>query len=106
MKRKFVAAAGMAMVATLALASCSAGPAAETTEPGGPVTLSVSGWSIATTPEFQLLADGFEEKYPDVTVELKEYDPVNYNTLLTADLAAGSGPDIITQKEVKFVSTF
>ena len=106
MKRKFVAAAGMAMVATLALAACSAGPAAETTEPGGPVTLSVSGWSIATTPEFQLLADGFEKKYPDVTVELKEYDPVNYNTLLTADLAAGSGPDIITQKEVKFVSTY
>jgi multiple sugar transport system substrate-binding protein len=106
MKRKFVAAAGVAMVATLALASCSAGPAAEPAEPGGPVTLSVSGWSIATTPEFQLLADGFEESNPDVTVELKEYDPVNYNTLLTADLAAGSGPDIITQKEVKFVSTF
>jgi multiple sugar transport system substrate-binding protein len=106
MKRKFVAAAGVAMVATLALASCSASPAAEPAEPGGPVTLSVSGWSIATTPEFQLLADGFEESNPDVTVELKEYDPVNYNTLLTADLAAGSGPDIITQKEVKFVSTF
>ena len=106
MKRKFVAAAGVAMVATLALAACSASPATESAEAGGPVTLSVSGWSIATTPEFQLLADGFEEKYPDVTVELKEYDPVNYNTLLTADLAAGSGPDIITQKEVKFVSTF
>src|SRR5512133_582325 len=100
MKRKFVAAAGVAMVATLALAACSASPAADTAEASGPVTLSVSGWSVATTPEFQLLADGFEKKFPDVTVELKEYDPVNYNTLLTADLAAGSGPDIITQKEV------
>jgi multiple sugar transport system substrate-binding protein len=105
MKRKFVAAAGIAMVATLALAACSGG-AAEEAEAGGPVTLNLSGWSIATTPEFQVLADGFEAKYPDVTVELKEYDPINYNTLLTADLAAGSGPDIITQKEVKFVSTF
>ena len=105
MKRKFVAAAGLAMAATLALAACSGG-AAEEAEAGGPVTLSLSGWSIATTPEFQVLADGFEAQNPDVTVELKEYDPINYNTLLTADLAAGSGPDIITQKEVKFVSTF
>jgi multiple sugar transport system substrate-binding protein len=106
MKRKFVAAAGVAMVATFALAACGSGSADTAAEEGGPVTISVSGWSIATTPEFQLLADGFEAKNPDVTVELKEYDPINYNTLLTADLAAGSGPDIITQKEVKFVSTF
>jgi multiple sugar transport system substrate-binding protein len=105
MKRNFVAAAGVAMVATLALAACSGG-AESPAEKGGPVTISVSGWSLATTPEFQVLADGFEAKYPDVTVELKEYDPINYNTLLTADLAAGSGPDVITQKEVKFVSTF
>lgn len=103
MKRNFVTVAGVAMAAALALSACGGDTSAEE---GGPVTLSVSGWAVSTTPEFQLLADGFEEKYPDVTVEVKEYDPVNYNTLLTADLAAGAGPDIITQKEVKFVSTF
>jgi multiple sugar transport system substrate-binding protein len=106
MKRKFVTAAGVALVATLALAACSSGAAEPAAKADGPVTLSLSGWSVATTPEFQLLADGFHAKNPNVTVELKEYDPINYNTLLTADLAAGSGPDIITQKEVKFVSTF
>ena len=74
--------------------------------PPGPVTLSLSGWSLDTTPEFQALADAFHEENPDVTIELKGYDPAEYNTLLTADLAAGSGPDIITQKEVKFVPTF
>jgi multiple sugar transport system substrate-binding protein len=105
MKRKFVAAASVAMVATLALSACG-GSSDDAAEEGGPVTLSMSGWSLATTPEFQVLADGYMEQNPDVTVELKEYDPVNYNTLLTADLAAGSGPDIIVQKEVKFVSTF
>ena len=105
MKRKFVVAASMAMAATLALSACG-GSSDDAAEEGGPITLSMSGWSLASTPEFQVLADGFMDKNPDVKVELKEYDPVNYNTLLTADLAAGSGPDIIVQKEVKFVSTF
>lgn len=102
MKRNKAAAVGLALAASLTLASCSAGP---TESADGPVTLTLSGWSIDTTPEFQVLADGFEAKYPDVTVELKEYDAAEYNTLLTADLAAGSGPDIITQKEVKYVTT-
>jgi multiple sugar transport system substrate-binding protein len=108
MKRSYAAAAGIAVVATLALAGCSGGgdDAAAPEESSGPVTLSLSGWSLDTTPEFQALADAFHEENPDVTVELQEYDPANYNTLVTADLAAGVGPDIITQKEVKFVPTF
>ncbi|WP_194409987.1 ABC transporter substrate-binding protein [Microbacterium cremeum] len=105
MKRKYAAAAGIAVVATLSLASCSGGPEAAPEE-SGPVTLTLSGWSLDTTPEFQALADAFHEENPDVTIELKGYDPAEYNTLLTADLAAGAGPDIITQKEVKFVPTF
>lgn len=104
MKRKFAAATGIALVAALSLAGC--GGTAETPAATGEVTLTLSGWSVATTPEFQTLADGFHEENPDVTVELKEYDAAEYNTLLTTDLAAGVGPDIITQKEVKFVSTF
>lgn len=109
MKRKFAAAAGVAVVATLALAACSGGGGGEPSEPSeaaGPVTLSLSGWSLDTTPEFQALADAFHDTHPDVTIELKGYDAAEYNTLITADLAAGSGPDIITQKEVKYVPTF
>lgn len=107
MKRSYAAAAGIAVVATLALAGCSgSGDQAAPEESSGPVTLTLSGWSLDTTPEFQALADAFHEENPDVTIELKGYDPAEYNTLLTADLAAGSGPDIITQKEVKFVPTF
>ena len=67
------------------------------------VTITVSGWSLATTPEFQTLAEGFHAAYPEYAVELVEYDAAEYNTLLTADLAAGAGPDVITQKEVKYV---
>ena len=104
MKRKLAIAVGIAAVASLTLAACGGSEAPEETT--GPVTLTLSGWSLATTPEFQTLADGFHEENPDVTIELKEYDAAEYNTLVTADLAAGVGPDIITQKEVKFVTTF
>jgi multiple sugar transport system substrate-binding protein len=106
MKRKYAAAAGIAVVATLSLAACSGGTEAAPEEESGPVTLTLSGWGLDTTPEFQALADAFHEENPDVTVELMGYDAAEYNTLITADLAAGSGPDIITQKEVKFVPTF
>nr|WP_154923721.1 extracellular solute-binding protein [Microbacterium testaceum] len=104
MKRTHAAAAGVITVATLSLAACS-GSTGDAAEPGGPVTLTLSGWALETTPEFQALADAFHEKYPDVTVEVTGYDAADYNTLLTTDLAAGSGPDIITQKEVKYVPT-
>jgi len=106
MKRKIAAVAGMAVVASLSLAACGGGTSEPAATESGPITLSLAGWSLSTTPEFQVLADAFHEKNPDVTVELKEYDAAEYNTLLTADLAAGVGPDIITQKEVKFVTTF
>jgi len=108
MKRSYAAAAGIAVVATLALAGCSSSgdDAAAPEESSGPVTLTMSGWSLDTTPEFQKLADAYHEKNPDVTIELKGYDAAEYNTLVTADLAAGSAPDIITQKEVKYVPTF
>ena len=107
MNRKILAAGSIAAVAALALAGCSGGTdTAESADPDAPITLTLSGWSIDTTPEFQTLADAFTAEHPNVTIELKEYDPAEYNTLVTADLAAGSGPDIITQKEVKYVTTF
>ncbi|MEV7828742.1 ABC transporter substrate-binding protein [Microbacterium enclense] len=105
MKRTYAAAAGVITVATLSLTACSGGSTGDAAETGGPVTLTLSGWALDTTPEFQLLADAFSEKNPDVTIEVTGYDAADYNTLLTTDLAAGSGPDIITQKEVKYLPT-
>lgn len=106
MKRKLTAATVLTVAASLSLAACSGGASTPTTGTSGGLTITLSGWSIATTPEFKTLADGFHAKNPNVTIELKEYDASQYNTLVTADLAAGTGPDIITQKEVKFVTTF
>jgi multiple sugar transport system substrate-binding protein len=118
MNRVIKGAVGLAVGATMLLTAC--GNGGETTppagggqttgggaeQPAGDVTLTMSGWSLATTPEFQLLADGFAAANPGMKVELKEYDAGEYNTLLTADLAAGAGPDLITQKEVKFTPVF
>jgi multiple sugar transport system substrate-binding protein len=118
MNRKFTAAVGIALAASLSLASCSSStepnenessaPNTSTDAPGSDekVKLTLSGWSLDTTPEFQLLADGFTARNQNVEIEVIQYDATDYNTLLTTDLAAGKGPDIITQKEVKFVSTF
>ncbi|WP_217180886.1 ABC transporter substrate-binding protein [Streptomyces sp. AC495_CC817] len=107
MNRKILAAGSIAAVAALALAGCSGSTdAGESADPDAPVTLTMSVWNLENTPEFKTLADAFSAEHPNITIELKEYDAAEYNTLVTADLAAGSGPDIITQKEVKYVTTF
>ncbi len=110
MKRTTPIALGTSAALVLALTACGsdgggAGGAGETAE--GPVTISLAGWDFAATPEFQTLADGFMEANPDVTVELKEYPAGNdYDTALTADLAAGTAPDVFIVKNLKNYVTF
>jgi multiple sugar transport system substrate-binding protein len=94
---------GVVTAASLALAGCGGGdevPEASTF-PTDNVTITLAGWSLSTTPEFKTLADGFKALHPNVTVQLKEYDAAQYDTLMTADLSAGTAPDIITQKTFK-----
>ncbi|PWD50672.1 sugar ABC transporter substrate-binding protein [Serinibacter arcticus] len=117
MKRSILTGVATLAAATLALTACSGGDTggsdtgtgggSETSEGGGgPVTISLAGWSLSTTPEFQLLADAFNEANPDVTVELKEYDATEYDTQMIADLAAGSAPDMYIQKNLKNFFTY
>lgn len=105
MKRTAPVAIGAAAAMALTLTACGGGgePEAEAT---GPVTLTLAGWSLSTTPEFQVLADAFHEENPDVTVELKEYDATDYDTQMTADLAAGSAPDLYVLKNLKNFFTY
>lgn len=109
MRPRRLAAAGLAIGALLLAACSTSGSSA----PGGsasagnqPVTLTLSGWSLSTTPEFQTLADAFHKAHPNITIQVKEYDSTNYDTLMTADLAAGKAPDIITMKNVDHVATY
>ena len=104
MKRSLAAVLGGAAALSLLLTGCS-GDDAESSG-GGPVTLTLAGWSLSTTPEFKTLADGFRSTHPDVAVELKEYDATNYDTQMIADLAAGKAPDIYVQKNLKNFFTY
>jgi multiple sugar transport system substrate-binding protein len=111
MKRSIVTSLGIVAVASLALAGCSSGSSASTSSDGAsassaPVTISLAGWSLSTTPEFQTLADAFHAKNPSITVTLKQYDATNYDTQMIADLSAGSAPDVYVLKNLKNFVTY
>ena len=98
MKIVLSAAATMVMV----LSGCGGG----TARGGSSDSLTLAGWSLASTPEFQTLADGFNATTPEYKVEVKEYDVTNYDTQMIADLAAGTAPDIYVQKNLKNFYTY
>ncbi len=103
MRRRMITSAGAAGTALALLLTACGG---EEEPADGPVTLTMSAWSVDTTPEFQTLADSFHEANPDITVEIKEYDPDNYDTQLTADLSAGNAPDVYVLKNLKNFVTY
>ncbi|GAA2180468.1 extracellular solute-binding protein [Brooklawnia cerclae] len=95
-----------AVTFALALSSCGGGESSgDGSEATG--TLTLAGWSLASTPEFQTLADAFNATDPKYKVEVKEYqDGNNYDTQMVADLAAGTAPDIYVQKNLKNFYTY
>jgi len=107
MKRSTSIVVGMSAAVALTLTACGGGSDDDAAAADGPVTLSLAGWSLSSTPEFQTLADAFHEENPDVTVELKEYASGNdYDTQMTTDLAAGSAPDIYVMKNLRNFYTY
>jgi multiple sugar transport system substrate-binding protein len=104
MKRSLSTVLGVAVAAAMVLSGCS--DDSGSSDPNAPVTLTLAGWSLSTTPEFKTLADGFHAANPNVTVELKEYDATNYDTQMIADLSAHSAPDIYVQKNLKNYYTY
>lgn len=105
MKRTIPAVISAAMALTLVLTGC--GGDDEPVDPNAPVTITLAGWSLSSTPEFKTLADGFKASHPNVTVELKEYAPGNdYDTQMITDLAAGTAPDVYVMKNLKNFYTY
>ncbi|MEV0458158.1 ABC transporter substrate-binding protein [Catellatospora methionotrophica] len=94
-RRKMLAAAALAMAATLPLTACGSG--GDETE-SGPVELTVAVWSLASTPEFQTLFDAFHQANPDITVKPVDILAADYPTKVTTMLAGGDTTDVITMK--------
>ncbi|MDN5570511.1 MAG: extracellular solute-binding protein [Propionibacteriaceae bacterium] len=117
MTRKATTFAAAAAVLALAVSGCSGvgspaapggtGTGGDTTGGAGASgTITLAGWSLASTPEFQKLADTFNATNPDYEIEVREYDATNYDTQMIADLAAGTAPDIYVQKNLKNFFTY
>jgi len=129
MKRSIMRGLALAAVSAVALVGCSSSGGSSGGNGGGasneastapqqtastgsasadsaPVTLTLAGWSFSTTPEFKTLADGFHAAHPNVTVQLKEYSASDYDTQMTADLAAGKAPDIYILKNLQNFITY
>ena len=109
MKRSYLTATVTAAAAALVLTACGGGDdQGEGGQDGasGEVTVSLAGWSLDTTPEFQVLADAFHEQNPDVTIDLVEYSADDYDTQMIADLSAGSAPDLYVMKNLKNFFTY
>ena len=105
MKRSTATALGLAVVLTLGVSACG-GDGDEEGSAGKGTTLTLGGWALSTTPEFQKLADTFHTANPDITVQVKEYDAANYDTQMTADLAANTAPDVYVMKNLRNFFTY
>ena len=81
----------LVLVGTLILGSATA-LAAEGSELSGKIV--VGGWPVGDKA-FEAILAGFNEKYPNIEVELDFQQSGDYNQLLGASLAAGTGaPDV------------
>ena len=103
-RRKFLTLAAAA-VAAAPLAACGSSKSSSSSGAKGgddntPVELTVSVWSMASTPEFQALFDAFHQANPNITIKPVDILAADYPTKVTTMLAAGDTTDVITMKNV------
>ncbi|MEV0620034.1 sugar ABC transporter substrate-binding protein [Nonomuraea sp. NPDC050404] len=97
----------LAAVAVLALAAtaCGGGGSGEQAA-DGKVTLTVSVWNLAKTPEFKALFDAFQQANPGITVKPVDILADDYPEKVTTMLAGGDTTDVIAMKNVIDYSRF
>jgi multiple sugar transport system substrate-binding protein len=100
MKRYPSAFAAIAAASALALAGCSSS-GSDSADPSGPVTLTVTAWTLDKTPEFNALFDAFEAAHPNITIEPVELlAGDDYAEKVSTMLAGGDTTDVLTMKNV------
>lgn len=93
MRRRMKAAVAVGLVGVFALAGC-----ASTSEEVADDGVVAGTLTVETITAYEgaigAAADAFQEKYPDVEIELTATDSVAINTSLRTRLAAGTAPDV------------
>ncbi|NUT22567.1 MAG: sugar ABC transporter substrate-binding protein [Hamadaea sp.] len=98
MNRRKLLAYGAAVAAAAPLAAC--GSNDDDSSSSGPVELTISVWSMDSTPEFKALFDAFQKANPDITIKPVDILAADYPTKVTTMLAGGDSTDVITMKNV------
>jgi raffinose/stachyose/melibiose transport system substrate-binding protein len=68
--------------------------------------LSFWTWRPEDTEKYQVLLASFEKQNPGITVKLTAVKNTEYNTILSAALAGGSGPDVFQSRAYGGLETF
>ncbi|MBT2229453.1 ABC transporter substrate-binding protein [Nonomuraea sp. NEAU-A123] len=95
---------GVAAALSLAVTAC--GGSAEPASGGGNVTLTVTVWNLAKTPEFKALFDAFQQANPTIKIQPVDILADDYAEKVTTMLAGGDDTDVITMKNVTDYSRY
>ncbi|MEV4799700.1 sugar ABC transporter substrate-binding protein [Nonomuraea sp. NPDC049421] len=98
-RRQAVKGLALAGALSLTLAACGSGDP-EPADPNGKITLSVTVWNLAKTPEFKALFDAFQQANPNITIKPIDILADDYPEKVTTMLAGGDKTDVITMKNV------
>lgn len=63
-------------------------------------------WRPEDTAKYEKLLASFEKQNPGITVKLQAFKNTEYNTILSAALAGGSGPDVFQSRAYGGLETF
>ena len=103
-----LSACAVAAVAAIVLSGCGGenSQQSEAFDPNAKTEITMAGWSLSSSKEFKLLAEGFMKSHPNVTVKFKEYSASDYDTQLLTDLSSGTQPDVFPLKNLKNYYTY
>lgn len=104
-RRQAVKGLALAGALSLTLAACGSGDP-EPADPNGKITLSVTVWNLAKTPEFKALFDAFQQANPNITIKPVDILADDYPEKVTTMLAGGDKTDVITMKNVTDYSRY
>ncbi|MCG5216381.1 ABC transporter substrate-binding protein [Streptosporangium sp. KLBMP 9127] len=101
------AAAGLAAATALCLTITACGSSEpESAQANGKITLSVTVWNMAKTPEFKALFDAFQQANPNITIKPVDILADDYPEKITTMLAGGDKTDVITMKNATDYSRY